>query len=112
MEVFVPAVGQGCVAVECRTDDAVTRAAASAVDHPATRHAVTVERAFLAELGSGCTLPVGAHVMAGRLWTFLADLDAGTSVRDDMELSGSLADLDLDVDLARHAARASQTALG
>ena len=107
METFVPAVGQGCVAVECRTGDAMTRAAVSAVDHPATRHDVAVERAFLAELGSGCTLPVGAHVMAGRLWTFLADLDAGTSVRDDMALPGGLDDLDL----ARAAARASQSAL-
>jgi hydroxymethylbilane synthase len=108
METFVPAVGQGCVAVECRVDDAVTARAVSTVDHPATRHDVAVERAFLAELGSGCTLPVGAHVMDGRLWTFLADLDDGTSVRDDIELSGGAGDLDV----ARAAARASRGALG
>src|SRR5690606_36646968 len=51
---FVPAVGQGCVAVECRADDDGTVAALAAIDDPATRHAVEVERAFLAELGSGC----------------------------------------------------------
>lgn len=108
MEMFVPAVGQGCVAVECRADDVRTSTAVSAVDHPATRHDVAVERAFLAELGSGCTLPVGAHVRAGRLWTFLADLEAGTSARADMELSGGPDDLDV----ARAAARASRGALG
>jgi hypothetical protein len=46
--------------------------------------------------------------MDGRLWTFLADLDDGTSVRDDIELSGGAGDLDV----ARAAARASRGALG
>jgi hydroxymethylbilane synthase len=60
--VFVPMIGQGCVAVECRTDDAATRAHVSVVDHAATRRAVEIERAFLAELGAGCSMPVGAHL--------------------------------------------------
>ena len=34
----------------------------AAVDDADTRHGVEVERAFLAELGSGCSLPVGGHV--------------------------------------------------
>ena len=37
---FVPAVGQGCVAVECRADDGSTLEVQSAVDHPRTRHSV------------------------------------------------------------------------
>ena len=61
-EQFVPAVGQGCVAVEARSDDEATAGLLAALDDPPTRHAVEVERSFLAELGSGCTLPVGAHV--------------------------------------------------
>ncbi len=104
---FVPAVGQGCVAVECRTDDEPTRAVLGAIDHAITRHDVEVERAFLAELGSGCSLPVGAHVRAGRLWTFLADLDTGVSVSDEIELPGGAADLEI----ARAAARAAHGAL-
>lgn len=104
---FVPAVGQGCVAVECRTDDASTREALAAIDHAPTRHDIEVERAFLAELGSGCSLPVGAHVRAGTLWTFLADLDTGVSVSDEIELPGGAADLDI----ARSAASASHRAL-
>ena len=104
---FVPAVGQGCVAVECRTDDRSTREALAVIDHSVTRHCVEVERAFLAELGSGCSLPVGAHVAEGRLWTFLADLDTGISVSDEIELRGG-AD---DHEIARAAARAARSVL-
>ena len=70
---FVPAVGQGCVAVECRTGAGDVIDALSVIDHEATRRAVTIERAFLAELGTGCSLPVGAYVSGQRLYTFLAD---------------------------------------
>ena len=96
---FVPAVGQGCVAVECRDGDREVLAALAAVDDAPTRMAVTVERAFLAELGSGCALPIGAHVAGGLLRTFLAG-DGGTS-RERVALTGDLA---TDVDLARAAA--------
>ena len=60
---MVPQVGQGAVAVECRMDDAAARNALAVIDDPATRQAVECERAFLAELGSGCSLPVGAHAV-------------------------------------------------
>jgi hydroxymethylbilane synthase len=104
---FVPAVGQGCVAVECRADDHTTGEVLAAIDDRITRHCVEVERAFLAELGSGCSLPVGAHVADGRLLTFLADLDTGVSVSDEIELPGGPSDLDV----ARAAARAAREAL-
>jgi hydroxymethylbilane synthase len=60
-EVIVPQVGQGAIAVECREDDETTAAQLAAVDDAGTRRAVEAERAFLATLGGGCTLPVGAH---------------------------------------------------
>ncbi len=60
----IPQVGQGALAVECRSDDRVTRAALDAIDDPAVRRLVEAERAFLDELGGGCTLPVGAHAAA------------------------------------------------
>lgn len=69
---FVPAVGQGCVAVECRADDRERAEVLAEIDHQPTRFAVTVERAFLRELGSGCSLPVGAHCVDGHLDAFLA----------------------------------------
>jgi hydroxymethylbilane synthase len=74
-ETFVPSPGQGCVAVECRTGDDEIAELLAAIDHAATRQAVEVERAFLAELGSGCLLPVGAHTVQGVLTAFLASED-------------------------------------
>jgi len=59
---FVPSPGQGCVAVECRLDDAWAIELLAGIDHSPTRAAVEAERAFLAELGTGCSLPVGAYV--------------------------------------------------
>jgi hydroxymethylbilane synthase len=101
---FVPAVGQGCVAVECRSDDLRTAEVLAAIDHAPTRHDVEVERAFLAELGSGCSLPVGAHVRDGTLRTFLADLDTGISVSDEIELPGGRRDVAI-AQAAAHTAR-------
>lgn len=102
---FVPAVGQGCVAVECRDDDDRTAAALDRIDHPPTRREVMIERAFLAELGSGCAMPVGAYVDGQKLFAFLAG-DSGVIVSETIELSG---DLDQEVELARTTARAALT---
>ncbi len=101
---FVPAVGQGCVAVECRDRDERLIEVLAEIDHDPTRHEVLVERAFLGELGSGCSLPVGAHVDAGRLYTFLADDSSKRVVSDTIDLSG---DLVADIELARAAAEAA-----
>lgn len=107
IESFVPAVGQGCVAVECRADDSESIEALSLVDHVPTRDDVEVERAFLAELGSGCSLPVGAHAAAGVLRTFLANVASGESSSKVIELTGGSADHDA----ARTAASSSRAAL-
>ena len=106
-ETFVPAVGQGCVAVECRHDNATAISVLKAIDHAQTRHHVEVERAFLAELGSGCSLPVGAHATDGALRTFLADLATGESFSDEVALVGDSSDRDA----SRRAALASRAAL-
>src|SRR5690606_6605914 len=58
---MLPAPGQGALAVECRAERAGTDLSyLSAVDHAATRLAVTAERTVLAELEAGCAAPVGA----------------------------------------------------
>lgn len=101
---FVPAVGQGCVAVECRHKDRKVLEALGSIDHRETRYQVTIERAFMAELGSGCSLPIGAHVHGSRLYIFLADPDTGRTASDTIELSGGL-----DEDVA-HAANAAAAA--
>ena len=64
VEEFVPQVGQGALAVEVRADDRDSCRFLDLVDHPATRLALTAERAFLATLGGSCDLPAGAHAVA------------------------------------------------
>lgn len=62
---FVPAPGQGCLALEAREGDARVAAALAHIDHPPSRRALAAERAFLAELGGGCQTPVGALCTEG-----------------------------------------------
>ncbi|GDX30671.1 porphobilinogen deaminase [Actinomycetes bacterium] len=59
--VMVPQVAQGALAVECRVDDQATLAQLQTINDPTAERAVLAERAFLAELGSGCSLPIGAY---------------------------------------------------
>jgi hydroxymethylbilane synthase len=86
LDTFVPSPGQGCVAVECRFDDRDMIERLGALDHLPSRAAVEVERAFLAELGSGCSLPVGAHAADGALTAFLANEDCTRHLIETIEL--------------------------
>ncbi len=61
-EEFVPAAGQGAIAVTA-TDPDVIESVRSAVDHPRTRVATTVERTVLAELNGGCIAPIGVAAL-------------------------------------------------
>jgi hydroxymethylbilane synthase len=66
--VFVPAVGQGIIAVEARADDRATLARLEGADDAVTRACALAERAYLARLGASCTTPMAAY----------ARLDGGT----------------------------------
>ena len=57
---MVSAAGQGALAIQCRAEPEATDFFAPLTDE-ATQLAVTAERAFLAALGGGCSLPVGAY---------------------------------------------------
>lgn len=59
-DVMLPAPGQGALAVECRESDPDVVEILAALEDPATRTAVTAERAMLRALEAGCTAPVGA----------------------------------------------------
>src|SRR6185436_20837406 len=82
---FVPAPGQGAISIECRTSDAAVRAAVAPLDHEATARAVAAERAFLAALGGGCNVPLGAHAFGagpgGELVAFVASPDGAAVLR-------------------------------
>ncbi|MGB6539923.1 MAG: hydroxymethylbilane synthase [Xanthobacteraceae bacterium] len=58
---FLPAVGQGAIAIETRADDAATRALVATIDDPDTATALIAERAFLGVLDGSCRTPIGGH---------------------------------------------------
>jgi hydroxymethylbilane synthase len=60
-EEMLPAVGQGAVAVQVRSDDGETLVAVAALDDQGTRAAVTAERAFERRLGGGCAAAIGGY---------------------------------------------------
>ncbi|MGB8459014.1 MAG: hydroxymethylbilane synthase [Candidatus Acidiferrum sp.] len=59
-EIFLPAVGQGAVAVECRLRDTEASEMLAGLDDAETRTAIIAERALLAALHGGCQVPLGA----------------------------------------------------
>lgn len=61
--VMLPQVAQGALGVECRLDDAEALVALVAIDDAIAHLAVRAERAFLAALGGGCDVPVGAYAV-------------------------------------------------
>jgi hydroxymethylbilane synthase len=61
LAVMLPAPGQGALAVQCRSNDGTTLELLAALEDPATRRAVSAERAFLSGLGGGCAVPVAAY---------------------------------------------------
>lgn len=103
LDVMLPAPGQGALAVQCRADDQRTLRLLAALDDVSARRAVTAERAFLSDLGGGCSVPVAAYAIADqaiRLTGLVASPDAKHSIK----VSGEGNDpLQLGVELARQA---------
>jgi hydroxymethylbilane synthase len=68
-ETMLPAVGQGALAVECRSDDAEVRALLSPLNDAETAACVGAERAMLAALDGSCRTPIAgfARIQGGRL---------------------------------------------
>lgn len=60
LDYFVPAVGQGSLAVEVREGDERILELIRPLDHPESRISAECERAFLRSLGGGCQVPIGA----------------------------------------------------
>lgn len=102
----VPMVGQGCVAVEVRALDDATRRLLQIIDHAPTRRAVETERAFLSELGAGCTAPIAAHVSPDHMLRAFMANDI-TSV----QLTGSILDIHDHLEVGREIARECQKQL-
>ncbi len=58
-EQSLPAVGQAALAIECRAGDTKVLSLLEKLDDPEVRAEITAERAFLDQLGGGCSVPVG-----------------------------------------------------
>lgn len=76
---MLPAVGQGAIAVEIRSDDLRTRELLSAIHDIPTAICCGAERAFLKRLGGGCEKPIAGHALLHddslELYGFVASID-------------------------------------
>lgn len=61
LDVSLPAIGQGTIALECRKEDREIRDLLRAVDHDDTHYAVEAERVFMEEMEGGCRFPMAAY---------------------------------------------------
>jgi hydroxymethylbilane synthase len=85
---WLPAAGQGAIAVQVRANDPVVGPIIAQLSHGETWRHVTAERTFLAALEGGCQVPIGAVASDGRLHGFIAPLDGRRLVRGDAPLDG------------------------
>src|SRR2546426_1049349 len=88
-DVCLPAIGQGALALEGRTDDGFVRAVVTRLDHHPTRMTGTAERAFLERLEGGCQVPIAAHAAITNgtltLSALIAGADGRRLVRDSVQ---------------------------
>lgn len=91
---FIPAVGQGALGLEVRTDDAECNKILEFLNHPETALAVRAERAFLNRLEGGCQVPIGAHALIEGnqiiIHGMVSETDGSMIIRDN--LTGSCED--------------------
>ncbi len=86
----IPAVGQGALAIECRTDNTEVRAMLEFLNHPATKSCTDAERAFLGLVEGGCQVPIGVHADVTEndrmhVTAIIASLDGSTLLRDEID---------------------------
>jgi hydroxymethylbilane synthase len=115
--VFVPAPGQGCLAVQARAgdsfdsiDDPAARAALAAVDDGQTHAALAAERAVVARLNASCHTPVGVYRGAGGMVGFIGLPDGSEWLIDEAAEAEELAERMLSAGAADLLARAERMA--
>jgi len=84
-EEMLPAVAQGAIGIETRSNDDATNAYVDVLHHQDSADQVAAERGFLARLEGGCQVPIGAHaVLDGdqlRLEGLVAEVDGSLIIR-------------------------------
>ncbi|WAA13941.1 hydroxymethylbilane synthase [Fervidibacillus halotolerans] len=86
---FIPAVGQGALAIECREDDLDLRKWLDRINCPDTNRAVRAERTFLGEMEGSCQIPIGGHATRSEsgeleLTAFVASPDGQTIYKENV----------------------------
>ncbi|MDI9570092.1 MAG: hydroxymethylbilane synthase [Pseudomonadota bacterium] len=88
VEILLPAVGQGTLALEIREDDDATRETLAFLHHEPTWREAGAERAFLRRLGGGCQLPLAAYAkMEGdaiKIMGLLGTSDGRVMIREEL----------------------------
>ena len=90
LRTFLPAPGQGAIAVEIRSNDLESLRTVSVLSDSDTSAAVMAERAVLRALGGGCHLALGAHgrVDSGTLHLEAVFFDAQKNASETVRISG------------------------
>ena len=83
---WLPAAGQGAIAIQIRSDDDDSRAIFAPLGDRQTMTDVEAERAFLAALEGGCQVPIGALAVGRVLHGFIGDIDGRRMVRGEIAL--------------------------
>jgi hydroxymethylbilane synthase len=90
---WLPAAGQGAIAVQIRDDDVRIRAVVAQLDDARTHADTNAERAFLAALEGGCQVPIGALVVGSgvdrTLHGFIGDVRGRRALRGELPLDDS-----------------------
>jgi hydroxymethylbilane synthase len=88
-ETLVPAVGQGALAIETRSDDEHVRSLVRALNDREAELAVSAERALLSRLEGGCQVPIGAYAQVSRssdqlrLRAYVGSVDGSRHIRSE-----------------------------
>ena len=84
--VCLPAVGQGALAIECRSNDEEVRSMLAFLNDDAVKQATDAERAFLGLIEGGCQVPIGVHAdVTGteiKIEAVIASLDGSAILRN------------------------------
>lgn len=94
--VFIPAAGQGAIAVTARKEDAEVLEIFSGIDDPMARLSCRLERLFLETIEGGCQIPAGVHTRLDKgsdcyeIWGFISTVDGKRYLCD--TATGSIGD--------------------
>jgi hydroxymethylbilane synthase len=83
---WLPAAGQGAIAVQIRAGDAAMTGVVAALNDEPTQVATRAERAFLAALEGGCQVPIGAVAVGGELHGFISEVGGARALRGSVQL--------------------------